>query len=167
MEMYDSFNIPQIGFSQLMKDYLAKDDNLKEFITDFPSFETFEKQFDKVNFDAKQRLILVNALKEQYKSENLELPVSVNELLNENTFTVTTGHQLALFGGPKYFIHKIVSIIKLAKDLSARHPDKKILPIFWLASEDHDYDEINSLNQFGKKIHSKSEANGPVVRLCN
>jgi bacillithiol biosynthesis cysteine-adding enzyme BshC len=106
-------------------------------------------------------------VKDQYVSENLETPLLVEELLNENTFTITTGHQLALFGGPKYFIHKIVSIIKLASDLSARYSDKKILPVFWLASEDHDYDEINSLNQFGEKISSKNEATGPVGRLPN
>ncbi len=167
MEKYDCFYIPQIGFSQLMKDYLAKDDKLKEFITDFPSLASFEKQFSKVSFDANQRATLVKALKNQYEDENLTVPEIVEELLDENTFTVTTGHQLALFGGPKYFIHKIVSIIKLAKDLSAKFPGNKVLPIFWLASEDHDYDEINSLNQFGKKIYSKSEATGPVGRLSN
>jgi len=150
-----------------MKDYLVKDNKLKEFITDFPSLEAFDKQFELVNFNADQRSVLVTALKKQYTSENLEVPNVLDELLNDNTYTVTTGHQLALFGGPKYFLHKIVSIINLASDLSAKHADKKILPVFWLASEDHDYEEINSLNQFGTKVFSKKEATGPVGRLNN
>ena len=167
MEMYDCINIPQIGFSRLMKDYLNKENKLADFITAFPSIEAFEQQFKLVSFNAAKRVQLVEALTEQYKNENLDVPSVLTDLLSENTFTVTTGHQLALFGGPKYFIHKIISIIKLAEDLTVKYPDKKVVPIFWLASEDHDYEEINSLNQFGKKIQSQKDAKGPVGRLSN
>ena len=40
---------------------------------------------------------------------------NLNKLKNSNTFTVTTGHQLNLFGGPLYFIYKIVTVINLVK----------------------------------------------------
>ncbi|HCD87500.1 MAG TPA: bacillithiol biosynthesis cysteine-adding enzyme BshC, partial [Algoriphagus sp.] len=60
-----------------------------------------------------------------------------------NTFTVTTGHQLNLFTGPLYFIYKIVSTIKLAEELNKAYPNQHFVPVYWMASEDHDFDEIN------------------------
>ncbi|MBL0341012.1 MAG: bacillithiol biosynthesis BshC [Bacteroidetes bacterium] len=45
-------------------------------------------------------------------------------MIDENTFTVTTGHQLNLFTGPLYTIYKILTTIKLAQQLAIVHPDK-------------------------------------------
>lgn len=165
MEIYDCFNIPQIGFSRLMKDYLQSEKSLKEFVTEFPEINAFDKQFDLVDFSIEKRQVLVNAIQKQYSNDGMKSPELVEELLNENTYTVTTGHQLTLFGGPKYFIHKIVSIMKLAEDLTSKYADKTVLPVFWLATEDHDYEEINNLNLYGKKIKSTKDATGPVGRL--
>ena len=68
----------------------------------------------------------------QYKRADINAPDSLISLLEANCYTVTTGHQLCLFGGPQYFIHKIVSTIKLAEVLKEQHPDTMFLPVFYL-----------------------------------
>ena len=78
-------------------------------------------------------------------AENLQL------LENENTLTVTTGHQLCLMTGPLYFIYKIVSTIKLCRQLNEQSPDLNFVPIYWMATEDHDFEEISAFI-FGVKI---------------
>ena len=66
-------------------------------------------------------------------------------LLKEiNTYTITTGHQLCLFGGPLYFLYKIISTINLTKKLTNDFPENNFVPIFWMASEDHDFNDFPS-----------------------
>ncbi|MFM7024315.1 MAG: bacillithiol biosynthesis cysteine-adding enzyme BshC [Flavobacteriales bacterium] len=113
------------------------------------------------------RKLLVERLREQYKNFRKEEAVENNiaALLNENTFTVTTGHQLCLFGGPAYFIYKIISTIRACELYSQKYPAQKFVPVFWLASEDHDFEEVNHLYLFNKKIEWNKEAKGAVGRI--
>ena len=78
---------------------------------------------------------------------------------------MTTGHQLCLFTGPLYFIYKIISTINLSENLQSQFPDYNFVPIFWLASEDHDFKEINHLNIFGKKVTWYTDQKGAVGRM--
>ncbi len=121
-----------------------------------------------LNFNKKtDRKLLVSKLIEQYSSFAVHDKVEANIelLLDENTFTVTTGHQLCLLGGPAYFIYKIVSTIKACELCAAQYPTKKFVPVFWLASEDHDFEEVNHLYLFNKKIEWNKEGKGAVGRL--
>jgi bacillithiol biosynthesis cysteine-adding enzyme BshC len=123
---------------------------------------------EELNFNkSTDRKLLVSTLQAQYKGLETEKIVegNISSLLNENTFTVTTGHQLCLFGGPAYFIYKIISTIKTARVYSEKYPDKKFVPVFWLASEDHDFEEVNHLYLFNKKIEWNKDAKGAVGRL--
>ena len=90
----------------------------------------------------------------QYAELGGEVPPAVAanlELLGQaTTFTVTTGHQLNLFTGPLYFVYKIVSAIKLSRQLKEAYPQYDFVPVYWLATEDHDFAEINSFPLFGK-----------------
>ncbi len=63
-------------------------------------------------------------------------------LVREDGFFVTTGQQTGLFTGPLYTIYKALSAIRLAGALEALL-GKPVLPLFWLASTDHDFDEVN------------------------
>lgn len=63
----------------------------------------------------------------------------------QNTFTITTGHQLNLFTYPLYFIYKIISTINTCIELKESYPDFNFVPIYWMATEDHDFEEINFL----------------------
>ena len=151
-------------FSNLVIDYLANDEKLKPFISDFPTIDSFEKQIaEKQNYPV-NREVLISVLKEQNKEFHLtELSNNnIDLLFSEDAFTVTTGHQLCLFTGPLYFIYKIISIINLAEKLKTKYSKNNFVPIFWMATEDHDFQEINYINLFGKKIAWDSKETGAV-----
>ena len=152
------------GFSTLLLDYLSIKPELKAFFGQTPTIESFENQILlKSSFTLHKRKTLVKVLKEQYAAigdrDGIEL------LLKENTFTVTTGHQLNIFAGPLYLIYKIVSVINLTKQLKARFPDKNFVPVYWLASEDHDFEEINHFYWHQTKHEWKSAQKGAVGRF--
>ena len=153
-------------FSDFICDYLAEKEELKEFYHRFPKLENFEAQIKEkgLSVRAQSRTILVETLKQQYKNiATSELTAEHIERLNlENTFTITTGHQLNLFTGPLYFLYKIISTINLAKQLQTAYPEYNFVPMYWMASEDHDFEEINYFNFKGKKIQWNSDQTGAV-----
>jgi hypothetical protein len=156
-----STNIPIINTGLLpaiTKDYLEQKEFLKPFYKYVPNINSFGEAIKNKHFEQNKRTILVNALLEQNKQAGIELgendltTTNIKSLLNEQTFTVTTGHQLALFTGPLYFIYKITTIINLAKQLKEKYPQQNFVPVFWMASEDHDFEEISNIYLFGKEI---------------
>ncbi|HSD05751.1 bacillithiol biosynthesis cysteine-adding enzyme BshC [Flavobacterium sp.] len=159
-------------FTPLMNDYLNQKNELHSLYNHFPTLENFEKQIEekKNNFndnDNFKRQTLVSVLKNQYAQLKISNETLNNiELLNHpNTFTITTGHQLNLFSGPLYFLYKIISTINLTTELKAKYPNYNFVPIYWMATEDHDFEEINYFNFKGKKFRWNKESTGPVGRL--
>ncbi len=163
-------------FTPIIIDYLNESRNLKPLYNRFPRIENFESQFqeklvnfnDNKNFDSnKKRSILVDELTKQYSSlEPSKATLTNIELLNNsNTFTITTGHQLNLFTGPLYFLYKIISAINLCSELKSKYPNQNFVPIYWMATEDHDFDEINYFSFKGKKFRWNKDTSGPVGRL--
>ena len=154
-------------FSNLVLDYLEKDEKLKPFINHFPTLENFEKQITEKKTHSTDRVVLIDVLNKQNASLSLSEKSKLNiESLKENsTFTVTTGHQLCLFTGPLYFIYKIISTINLAEQLEKKYPNNNFVPVFWMATEDHDFQEINHIHLFGKKISWDSKQSGAVGRM--
>lgn len=156
-------------FSSMMCDYLEESNQLKRFYQHFPNLEGFKKQLSikEKTFTTQSRQTLVTVLKEQYK--NLEVSeataTNISSLLETNTFTVTTGHQLNLFTGPLYFLYKIVSAINLSEELSKEFPEHNFVPVYWMATEDHDFDEINYFNFRGSKVQWNSDQTGGVGRF--
>jgi bacillithiol biosynthesis cysteine-adding enzyme BshC len=160
------------SFSQLICDYLDQDLKLKDFYGRFPSIDNFQGQIDsKSNFSSEIRAVLSSDLFQQYHNAGLKLnPVSsvyknITSLKEENTFTVTTGHQLNIFTGPLYFIYKIVNAINLARDLNKQYPQYNFVPIYWMATEDHDLEEINYINLYGGKLQWPTTQKGAVGRM--
>jgi bacillithiol biosynthesis cysteine-adding enzyme BshC len=156
-------------FSKLIIDYLDQKAELQSLYNRFPKVENFEGQIEEksANFPLENRKILVSALEKQYDSFEISEATSQNiQLLKQsNTFTITTGHQLNLFTGPLYFLYKIVSTINLCKALKHKYPTQNFVPVYWMATEDHDFEEINYFNFKGKKIRWNRESKGPVGRL--
>jgi bacillithiol synthase len=159
LPLADTLNAPPLFF-----DYIAQKETLNELFGLYPNIENFETQIEqKSSFDAKNRQVLVETLHKQYKKTK-EKP-DIDSLANPNTFTVTTGHQLNIFTGPLYVIYKIVTAITLARKLKASYPAYNFVPVYWMASEDHDFAEISSFNLFGKKYNWQSEQKGAVGRM--
>lgn len=148
----------------LIKDFLTQE--IEGFENQVFNIDNVEKQINlkSSSFDKKKRENLHQVLKEQYscfklsdsQSQNLEL------ILDENTFTITTGHQLNLFTGPAFFVYKILQTIKLAAYVSSKFPSKKCIPVFWMASEDHDFEEINHFRTDQNFYEIKGKSGGAV-----
>ena len=158
-------------FNKITCDYLAQKPALSSFYTNFSDVQGFKKQIElrrNSNLDSiPQRKVLVQALQDQYKdlitSEITDRNIQL--LQKENTFTVTTGHQLNLFTGPLYFLYKIISTINLTTRLKAEFPGNNFVPIYWMATEDHDFEEINFFNFKGKKLSWNIKSSSAVGRL--
>ena len=152
--------------STLIKSYLNKelDDSL---FTAHPSLEAFKAQ-RKTKLDSyppTNRSVLVAALKDQYAQLNLSsaaVDENIQKLADSNTFTVCTGHQLNLFTGPLFFIYKILHTIKLSQVLNERFDDMHCVPIYWMASEDHDSAEIDHLHIKKVKLKWNTDQTGAV-----
>jgi len=143
------------SFPKIFLDYIDRKDTLSRFYKYTPDISSFKKVIEDKSKEAINRQILVEVLREQNK--NLGAPneiqlAAIDSLLSDKTFTVTTGHQLCIFTGPLYSIYKILSTIKLAQELKKQYPDCNFVPVFWMVTEDHDFEEINHINIFGKKI---------------
>ncbi|MEZ2337502.1 bacillithiol biosynthesis cysteine-adding enzyme BshC [Mucilaginibacter sp. RCC_168] len=174
-------------FSPTVIDYLENRADLKPFYSYRPDMAGFAELLKNKKVVA-DREILHRVLSKQYGIEsgslevgksgsneanvelttyNVQPPVAQNlQLLKlDNTYTITTGHQLNIFAGPLYFLYKIATAIKLARQLKAVHPDKNFVPVYWMASEDHDFAEINYTNIGGKKVHWWYEASGATGRI--
>ena len=155
-------------FSKTMKDYLEKNKNINTFYNNFPDLEGFKKQIkEKSVFPSANRKVLVEALDYQYKNvaTSDKTQENIDSLSLENTFTVTTGHQLNLFTGPLYFLYKIMCAVNLAEELSEKFPENNFVPVYWMATEDHDFEEINYFNFQGKKVRWNREDGGAVGRF--
>jgi bacillithiol biosynthesis cysteine-adding enzyme BshC len=151
-------------FPTLLLDYLDQKPSLKDFYGTFPSVENAADVIrQRSDFSLEKRRTLVKVLEEQYEGQPYLPNFSI--LLDEKTFTVTTGHQLNIFTGPLYIIYKIVTIIKLARELKEAYPDCNFVPVYWMATEDHDFAEIASFHLFGQKHTWEGEHKGAVGRL--
>lgn len=156
-------------FNNLITDYLNKQEVLADFYNYFPELENVEHQIKekRLNFPTNNRKTLVEELLFQYEKcpTSEETFRQIRSLSDIDTFTVTTGHQLNIFTGPIYFIYKIITCIKLCHQLKLRYPDKQFVPVYWMATEDHDLEEIQFFNWETQKLKWQTKQTGAVGRM--
>jgi bacillithiol biosynthesis cysteine-adding enzyme BshC len=98
-------------------------------------------------FDASKRAVLHQVLKDQLKDRGSEQQkLNLERLLSSNGYVVATGQQIHIGLGPAYVLYKIASAIVWAKKLKEEHPEDHFVPVFWMATEDHDVAEINHVD---------------------
>jgi bacillithiol biosynthesis cysteine-adding enzyme BshC len=118
---------------------------------------SYEAAAREIRYPAERRERLVHALA-RYNG-NSEL---LDRLARPGTVAVVTGQQVGLFGGPVFSIYKALTAVKLAETLTARGIEA--VPVFWLATEDHDFAEVNQawvFNSARTPVELKAaEANG-------
>lgn len=158
--------------SNIKEAYLSGHSSLRPFYSypiQQPDFAQIIADKSKENIDRK---LLQAVIRDQY--EGLELsPLSQQHLEwlgQDNCFTITTGHQLVLYGGPMFTAYKVLSAAKLAKQLGEQFQQYRFVPIFWIHTEDHDFEEINHYYQsFGvKKTYSgqfQSQVGTHIIEL--
>ncbi|MDO6810183.1 bacillithiol biosynthesis cysteine-adding enzyme BshC [Zobellia galactanivorans] len=156
-------------FTEFICDYLAEEPQVRNFYHRFPNLDNFEAQIAEkaTSFPDGNREVLYEALQKQYKGFEVTdaTRTHLKKLKEPITFTVVTGHQLNLFTGPLYFLYKIVSTINLTKELKTAYPKYNFVPVYWMATEDHDFEEINYFNFRGKKLKWNRTASGAVGHL--
>ncbi len=156
-------------FPELMLRYVNQDPILKTFYNRYPNDDNVALQAHEklIHYSNKSREVLVNSLAKQYGNLELSsaLKTNLKKLSDPKTVTVTTGHQLNLFSGPLYVFYKIIDTLKLCERWQKKHPDYFFVPVFWMASEDHDFEEINHFYFEGKKVQWSQTFGGPVGRM--
>jgi len=138
------------GHQNLFLDYLYEFENVKEYYKyNFKDKENYKKIFRRIS--ESQRAVksgLGNILKSQYAGLKISKKTKRNlELFSkENTLAVVTGQQLGILGGPMYTFYKIITVIKLCNHLNERYDEFNFVPVFWLEADDHDFNEVRSIN---------------------
>ena len=149
-------------FPKLFLDYASGAEKLFPFYSYPPNNTGYADAAKSFQYNESIRPILVEVIRKQYESTGITINENlISKLAQEGTFTICTGHQLCLFTGPMYFIYKIITTINIAEKQS-KLLGKNIVPIYWMASEDHDFDEIRSVNIFGKTLAWDFFAKGAV-----
>ncbi len=161
-----SINYKDVKFyTKLIQDYFSGV-LTKENVIDWDyNSSALNRKINERSFD--QRELLHAALANQNNKIALSSESQKNiELLKENnSYTVCTGHQLCIYGGPAYFYSKIIDVIELCKQLKQERPQDNFVPVFWMASEDHDFEEINTVTLFNKKLTWEENTSGAVGEI--
>ncbi len=177
--MYINFSdIP--GNHNLFLDYLYEFENVKNFYKkDFRSKEEYLRTFERIsNSHDHSREALSQTLKEQYRdfSPSAKTQKNISALADKKTLAVVTGQQLGILGGPLYTFYKLMTAIKLSTFLSERYDDYYFVPVFWLEGDDHDFNEVRSINLlndnnevsqigYGQAIEDEEENKGSIGNL--
>ena len=137
------------------------------FPNEIDSFVTAANKKAK-NFDSTSRELITTVLTEQYNALAISHSLSesnLTALADPTTFAIVTAHQPCLMSGPLYFIYKIASAISMAKRLNDQQTTAKFVPVYVIGSEDHDFEEINHISLFGKKLEWNHKGGGAVGRM--
>lgn len=149
----------------ILMDLFKKDSNLSSFHNGTDLSHIDRDFFEKRDLNIENREVLYQVISSQYSKTGLKIPENLKDIKNKGVFTITTGHQLCVFGGPQYFIHKIISVLKIVENLKLKFKDFDFIPLFWMASEDHDFQEISSINIFNKNLSVSKEDGMGVGKL--
>lgn len=107
-------------------------------------------------FTPDKRILLHQAITKQYRhldAEYLspETQENLDALLHSNSVTVVTGQQIHPFLGPVFVWNKIISTVQTAREINRKYPEFTAIPVFWMATEDHDFEEIARIPFFNKE----------------
>lgn len=151
----EEYSFKDLSFSsKLIRDLIDGREELFSLINTPFNLSQLGEQIKQKKFCEEGRKKLVTAIQQQ--NSNIELSSLTSEniqaLSASNSYTITTGHQLNLLTGPLYSIYKIAQVIVIAQEAKKLFPENHFVPVFWMATEDHDFEEINHIHLFGDQI---------------
>jgi uncharacterized protein YllA (UPF0747 family) len=154
-------------FSNIVASYIGGDDQLKPFYEHPVSIEGMAAAIRNRKQAPVDRKLLVDQLSIQYGqiAPSEKVNQNIRLLASDNTFTVCTAHQPAIFTGNLYFIYKIVHTIKLAEQLKQKFPENNFVPVFFMGCEDADLDELGHIHLDGEKIAWQTDQKGAIGRM--
>ncbi len=129
--------------TRLFTDFLAYSPQVQPFYPRSPYFgEWLKDESSRISYDSSRRERVTAILERQNKSWGASPKTLANlERLRNGAAAVVTGQQVGLFGGPMFALYKALTAVKLAEQATAEGVDA--VPVFWLATYDHDLAEVN------------------------
>lgn len=172
MDCCTTIPFEQLPFSKLFNDYSTNTGTIKSFFATHPFCkEERDSYLNTFQFTGNREstVELLKSFNKKFDADDQTLQ-QIEKLRDKRSITVVTGQQLTLYGGPLFTVYKIVSAIVQARKLEEEYK-RSVIPVFWLADEDHDYKEAATLGILDRDDwHSLSfNVNGkkgsPVGRL--
>jgi bacillithiol biosynthesis cysteine-adding enzyme BshC len=129
--------------TRLFIDYVSHFNKVQSFFPRYPNLsEWLQDETSVIRYDSERRRRVANVLDRQNRSWGASPQTLTNlDRFRNGAVAVVTGQQVGLFGGPAFSIYKALSAVKLAAQASAA--GMPTVPIFWVATEDHDLAEVN------------------------
>ncbi|GIV27845.1 MAG: putative cysteine ligase BshC [Bacteroidia bacterium] len=154
-----------VFFDKIVWDFLNQQlpSSLSNFLPTKEHIQKIITSFQQINFNRPQLLKILNGQAQSVSNTTPETFQNIQKLADNYTFTITTGHQLCLFTGPLYVIYKISATIQLSQWLQNQFPEYNFVPVFWMASEDHDINEINHFYYNDHLFQWNQSTNGSPV----
>ena len=147
--------------TKLIRDYVASSPKLKSFYTHPPDLKAIAGEAKKLQFPAERRREVTDILRAQNIVFGGTAVTRQNlDRLANGAVAVVSGQQVGLFGGPSYAFYKALSAIHTARELTKGGLDA--VAIFWMATEDHDVDEVRRATWFHEGQLHRFELPKPV-----
>lgn len=138
-------SVPLSSNNRLIELYRNMDENIMHYF-DYHPYEDFALRAEHIDNQHYNRETLSNILYEM--NQQWGAPTSslrqINRLRENDSLVVIGGQQAGLLTGPLYSINKLISIVQIARE-QERILNRPVIPVFWIAGEDHDLDEINHI----------------------
>jgi bacillithiol biosynthesis cysteine-adding enzyme BshC len=120
---------------------------VSKFYAHPPTFESVKENTRALDYPPERRKEVVAALRDINGVLGAGDATRRNlDLLEHGSVAVVSGQQVGLFGGPAYAFYKALSAIRIAEELS--EAGVPAVPVFWMATEDHDLDEVRHVSWF-------------------
>jgi len=132
--------------TRLFTDFLAYSPSVQPFYPHSPHFSEWSKaEASSLKYDPARRQLVTAILERQNKSWDASPQTFANlDRLRKGAAAIVTGQQVGLFGGPMFAIYKALTAVKLAEEATASGIEA--VPVFWLATSDHDLAEVNHVS---------------------
>lgn len=155
---------------KLFLDFVDQLEAAKVFYAHPPTMDAVRQVARSLDYPAERRRAVAAILKEQNQGFGAGPAALANlERFEKGAIAITTGQQVGLFSGPAYSFYKALTAIQIAEELTQEGIDA--VPLFWMATEDHDLDEVRATNWFADgqlrrfELPAPSNAGQPVGRL--
>lgn len=155
---------------KLLRDYLQSYERVSAFFQHKPDLENILKVARGLEYPDARRAEVAAVLRQQNELLGAGSATFANlSRFEKGAVAVVSGQQVGLFSGPAYAIYKAIAAVRIAKDLTEQGVDA--VPVFWMATEDHDLDEVRRATFFsdGKLVElelPQGAGNGaPVGRV--
>ncbi len=165
--------------SNLMNDYINGEEELRRYFSYPPELDSFESRQQKLRDHKVDRLTVSSIIRGYMEPYGISKKAEQHlQDFRDGASVIVTGQQAGLLTGPLYTVHKAISTIVLAAQASEKL-GSKVVPVFWIAGEDHDLAEISHLYrevsgrveklnfphmEYGKKTASTAKLNKPKTR---